>query len=93
MDTTMNDFKKQMNNLNAKASSTAHSAVEKAKHAREELLESNASEELADRVRDYRKRGVEIYNASVDHVRENPITALAIALGVGFVVGLAMRRR
>ena len=93
METTMNEYKKQLNNLNSKASLVAHSAVEKAKNAGEELLDSSAAQELADRLQDYRKRGVEIYDASVDRVRENPMTALAIALGVGFVAGLAMRRR
>lgn len=93
METTMNDFKKELNNINSKASAVAKSAANKARSATEELIDSSNPHQLTERLQDYRDRGVELYDASMDRVRENPMTSLAIAMGLGFIAGLFMRRR
>lgn len=93
METTTSDYKKQINNLNARASATLDKAAGKAKEVSEEILNSPQARDLAHQLKDYRQRSAELYDASVDRVRENPMTALAIAAGVGFLAGFVMRSR
>lgn len=93
MDTTSSDFKSQFNTKADKVADKASHAVDRARRAGEEFLESPIAERVQDRLSQIKSRSVDAYDNSVAAVRRNPAAWLGAALGAGIIAGLLFGRR
>lgn len=89
---TTSEFKNQLNSKSEKIGERASHAVDRARRAGEEFLETPISERMADTIAGLRTRSVEAYDSSVAAVRRNPTAWLGAALGVGVIFGLFFGR-
>lgn len=89
---TTSDIKNQFNSKAEKIGERASHAVDRARRAGEEFLETPLSERMSDTFSNIRERSVEAYDSSVAAVRRNPAAWLGAALGVGVICGLFFGR-
>jgi ElaB/YqjD/DUF883 family membrane-anchored ribosome-binding protein len=77
-----------------KAGDLKVAATEKIEAIREGAGETAGQlrEVAADRWDDTRERALELHQSMEDYVRENPTKSVLTAVGVGFVIGLLVRR-
>ena len=92
MDTTTTDIKNQFNSKAEKIGEKANHAVDRARRAGEEFLETPLAERMSDTLSTIRTRSVDAYDYSVESVRRNPAAWLGAALGVGVIAGLFFGR-
>lgn len=89
---TTSDIKNQYNSKAEKIGERASHAVDRARRAGEEFLETPLSERMADTFSSLRSRSIDAYDTSVAAVRRNPTAWLGAALGVGVICGLFFGR-
>lgn len=89
---TTSDIKNQFNSKAEKIGERASHAVDRARRAGEEFLETPLSERMADTFSSLRTRSIDAYDTSVAAVRRNPTAWLGAALGVGVICGLFFGR-
>ncbi len=90
---TTSDIKNQFNSKAEKIGEMASHAVDRAKRAGEEFLETPLSERMSDTFSNIRSRSIDAYDTSVAAVRRNPAAWLGGAVGVGVILGLLFGRR
>lgn len=95
-----NSYNAKADKLGNKAFSAAETisdkathAVDRARRAGEEFLETPIAERMTDAWQGLRTRSVEAYDTSVASVRRNPAAWLGAAVGVGIIAGLLFGRR
>lgn len=93
---TTSDIKNQFNSkaekIGERVGERASHAVDRAKRAGEEFLETPLAERMSDTLSNIRSRSVDAYDTSVAAVRRNPAAWLGAALGVGVIAGLFFGR-
>lgn len=89
---TTSDIKNQFNSKAEKIGERASHAVDRARRAGEEFLETPISERMADTFSSLKTRSIDAYDTSVAAVRRNPTAWLGAALGVGVIFGLFFGR-
>ncbi len=89
---TTSDIKNQFNSKAEKIGERASHAVDRARRAGEEFLETPLSERMADTFSSLKTRSIDAYDTSVAAVRRNPTAWLGAALGVGVICGLFFGR-
>lgn len=77
-----------------KASALKERAVESAHHFRESATEKahHLRESAADQWQDTREKAKELQMTAEDYIRQNPTKCVISALGLGFLIGLIVRR-
>lgn len=90
---TTSDIKNQLNSKAEKIGDKASHAVDRARRAGEEFLETPFAERMSDTFSTIKSRSVDAYDTSVQAVRRNPAAWLGAALGVGVIAGLLFGRR
>lgn len=90
---TTSDIKNQFNSKAEKISDKATHAVDRARRAGEEFLETPIAERMSEAFSGLRSRSVEAYDTSISAVRRNPAAWLGAAVGVGVIAGLLFGRR
>lgn len=86
METTSNEFKKELGNIKENVRQGANSI----RHNVEQQIEDSNWQE---RYEDLRKRAGEAVEASEDFVKEHPYYTLLGAAAIGFVAGMILRRK
>jgi ElaB/YqjD/DUF883 family membrane-anchored ribosome-binding protein len=88
------DLKTLINDAEELLRATASQAGDKISFARQKIEQSlvEGKKSLADAEKVLVERGKEAVDIADDYVRENPWSAIGIAAGVGFVLGLLIRR-
>lgn len=91
----MADLKALAGDAEALLRATANDASEKAKEARDRL--TGALERAKGTYEDLQARGLESARAAAkktdDTIREHPYESIAVALGLGLLLGLVLRRK
>lgn len=86
METTSNEFKKELGNIKDNVRQGANSIRQ---NVEQQIENSNWQE----RYEDLRKRAGEAVEASEDFVKEHPYYTLLGAAAVGFLAGMILRRK
>jgi ElaB/YqjD/DUF883 family membrane-anchored ribosome-binding protein len=86
METSLADNKTQ---LNVKPSSNPPTMKKDA----EKLNEPSLIEGLADKAEWLKEETLESYDSSIQLIRKNPVTSIAIATGVGVAIGMFIKSR
>lgn len=89
---SIEDLSKQIEVLKADISNLASSLGDFTKSKGEELKD-NAKQKVQDTVDTGREKALEAQLQAEDFVRNQPATALGIAAGLGFVIGMISSRR
>lgn len=96
MDTMTNNVKHQFNSkaekFGEKAGEKANQAVDRARRAGEEFLETPLVEQLSDTLSSMKTRSVSAYDSTVDSFRRHPALWLGSAIGAGLIAGFFFRR-
>lgn len=93
MDTTSSDIKNQFNAKAERVADKASHAVDRARRAGEEFLETPVAERIQEGFKNIRTKSMDAYDSSVATIRRNPVAWLGAALGCGIVAGLLFGRR
>jgi ElaB/YqjD/DUF883 family membrane-anchored ribosome-binding protein len=87
------DIKQQFNSSANRVAEKANTAVDRARRAGEEFLDTPLAERVQEGISALRTRSMDAYDTSVAAVRRNPAAWLGAALGVGIIAGLIFGRR
>jgi ElaB/YqjD/DUF883 family membrane-anchored ribosome-binding protein len=85
-DSISQDSKKQLNGK-------APLATDTFKKLASPVLESHLVDDLTERFESAKKATTEVYDNSIDQVKQNPLVSLAAAAGIGVLAGFLMGRR
>jgi len=93
-DRLVTDLKTLVNDAEELFKATATQAGEKVAVARQKVEQSliEGKKALADAEKVFVKKSKECAEIADDYVRENPWNAIAVAAGIGLVLGLLIRR-
>jgi ElaB/YqjD/DUF883 family membrane-anchored ribosome-binding protein len=88
------DAQNTMNNISDEMSRSKEQLRETAGTIKTELSRAGrlAAEAGREQISDMTRRGSEQVDRMADYVRDNPMSALGLAAGAGFLVALMMRR-
>lgn len=89
---TTSDIKNQLNSKAEKIGEKANHAVDRARRAGEEFLDTPFAERMSDALSSVRTRSMDAYDTSISAVRRNPAAWVGAALGVGVIAGLLFGR-
>lgn len=86
METTLTDNKMQDS---VKSSST----LEAMKKSVRKMVDTPLAEQISNKAEEIKEETIYAYDSSLELIRKNPITSLAIATGVGVVLGMIFKSR
>jgi ElaB/YqjD/DUF883 family membrane-anchored ribosome-binding protein len=77
----------------AKISVKPASQSESIKHEAHKIMDAPLSETIANKVEWLKEETMDTYDSSIQLIRKNPVTSIAVATGVGIVIGMFFKKR